>query len=142
MGCAVCRVGSCQEERGGVEGEGSVGVTGSDGGWGVYEGNDQSVDSDERLFNTLYAMYRGVWPSVSGGVEVTVDVHSVLEGSLDKERSACRSLYSSITFQSLTYLASYDTAPLVLPMEVAHPVVPVEELTRSSSYCSERGTWY
>jgi hypothetical protein len=101
-------------------------------GWGVAEGDDRWVGSDEQLFNTLHAMYRGTWPSVERGVEVTIDVHSVLEGSLDKERSACRSLYSLITFQSLTYLASYDTAPSVLPMEVAHPVVPVEELTHSS----------
>jgi hypothetical protein len=108
----------------------------SDGSWGVYESDDRWVGSDEQLFNTLYVMYRGNWPSVLGGVEVTVDVHLVLEGSLDKERSACRSLYSSITFQSLTYLASYDTAPSVLPMEVVHPVVPIEELTRSSSPAS------
>jgi hypothetical protein len=105
----------------------------TDDGWGVAEGDDQWVGSDEQLFNTLYAMYRGTWPSVAGGVEVTVDIHSVLEGSLDKECSACRSLYLSIAFQSLTYLASYDTALLVLPMEVAHPVVPVKELTCSSS---------
>jgi hypothetical protein len=81
-------------------------------------------------------MYRGVWPSLgrgAEGIEVSIDVHSVLEGSLDKERSACRSLYPLIAFRWLTYLASYDTAPSVLPMEVAHPVVPVEELTRSSS---------
>jgi hypothetical protein len=89
-------------------------VNGSDGGWGVYEGNDWWVGSDERLFNTLYAMYRGVWPSMLGGVEVTVDVHLVLEGSL----------------------ASYDTALSVLPMQVAHPVVPVEEFTHSSSPAS------
>jgi hypothetical protein len=108
----------------------------TDDGWGVAEGNDRWVSSDEQLFNTLYAMYRGTWPSVAGGVEVTVNVYSVLEGSLDKERSTCRSLYSSITFQSLTYLASYDTVPSVLPMEVVHPVVPVEELTCSLSPAS------
>jgi hypothetical protein len=104
----------------------------TDDGWGVTEGDDRWVGSDERLFNTLYAIYRGTWPSIAGGVEVTVDVHLVLEGSPDKECSACRSLYSSIAFQSLTYLASYDTAPSVLLMEVAHPVVPIEEFTCSS----------
>jgi hypothetical protein len=108
----------------------------ADGGWGVAEGNDRWVGSDEQLFKTFYALYRGTWPSVEGGVEVTIDVHSVLEGSVDKERSACRSLYSLITFQSLTYLASYVTAPLVLLMEVVHSVVPIEELTRSSSPAS------
>jgi hypothetical protein len=33
----------------------------------------------------------------------------------------------------LTYLASYVTAPSVLPAEVAIPLIPVEELTHSSS---------
>jgi hypothetical protein len=108
----------------------------TDDGWGVAEGDNRWVSSDEQLFNTLYAMYRGTWPSVVGEVEVTVDVHSVLEGSLDKERFACRSLYSSITFQSLTYLASYDTAPSVLLMEVVHLVVPIEKLTCSLSPAS------
>jgi hypothetical protein len=105
-------------------------------GWGVNEGDDWWVGSDEQLFNTLYAMYRGTWPSVEGGVEVTIDVHLVLEGSVDKERSACRSLYLLIAFRSLTYLASYVTVPSVLPMEVARPLVPVEELTHSSSPAS------
>jgi hypothetical protein len=68
------------------------------GGWDVAEGDDRWVGSDEQLFNTLYTMYRGTWPSVARGIKVTVDVHSVLEGSLDKERSACRSLYSLIAF--------------------------------------------
>jgi hypothetical protein len=105
-------------------------------GWGVAEGDDRWVGSDEQLFNTIYAMYRGTWPSMESGIEVTVDIHSVLEGSVDKERSTCRSLYLLITFRSLTYLASYVTAPSVLPMEVAHPLVPVEELTRLSSPAS------
>jgi hypothetical protein len=104
--------------------------------WGVAEGDDWWVGSDEQLFNTVYAMYRGTSPSVEGGIEVTIDVHSVLEGSVDKERSACRSLYSLIAFQFLTFLASYVTAPSVLPMEVAHLLVLVEELTRSSSPAS------
>jgi hypothetical protein len=108
----------------------------TDDSWGVAEGNNQWVSSNEQLFKTFYALYRDTWPSVKGGVEVSVDVHSVLEGSVDKERSTCRSLYSLITFLSLTYLASYDTAPSVLPMEVAHSVVPIEELTRSLSPAS------
>jgi hypothetical protein len=105
-------------------------------GWGVAEGDDRWVGSDEQLFNTFYAMYRGTWPSVESGVEVTVDVHSVLEGSMDTECSTCRCLYPLVAFQFLTYLASYVTAPLVLPMEVVQPLVPIEELTRSLSPAS------
>jgi hypothetical protein len=58
----------------------------------VAEGDDWWVGSDEQLFTTFYTMNRGTWPSVEKGVEVKIDVHSVLEGSLDKERSACRCL--------------------------------------------------
>jgi hypothetical protein len=65
----------------------------SDDGWGVAEGDDRWVGSDEQLFTTFYAMNRGTWPSVERGVEVQIDIHSVLEGSLDKERSACRCLH-------------------------------------------------
>jgi hypothetical protein len=42
-------------------------------------------------------------------------------------------LHLQIIFQSLTYSAVYTTALLVLPAEVAQPLVPVETLTRSSS---------
>jgi hypothetical protein len=62
-------------------------------GWGVAESNDRCVDLDEQLFTTFYAMSRDVWPSVERGVEVWIDVHSVLEGSMDKEHSACRCLH-------------------------------------------------
>jgi hypothetical protein len=99
-------------------------------GWGVAESDHWWVGSDEQLFTTVYAMSRGTWPSVESGIEVTIDIHSVLEGSVDKECSACRLLYLLIAFRSLTYLASYVTALSILPMEVAHPLVPVEELTR------------
>jgi hypothetical protein len=105
-------------------------------GWGVAEGDDRWVGSDEQLFNTIYAMSRGTWPSVDRGIEVTIDIHLVLEGSVDKEHTTCRLLYSLIAFRSLTYSASYVTAPSVLPMEVARPLVPVEELTCSSSPAS------
>jgi hypothetical protein len=40
----------------------------------------------------IYAMRRGTWLSVERGIEVTIDVHSVLERSTDNERSACRCL--------------------------------------------------
>jgi hypothetical protein len=41
----------------------------------------------------------------------------VIAGSLNRECSACRSLYHSTTFRLLTYSVSYDTAPSVLPLE-------------------------
>jgi hypothetical protein len=37
-------------------------------------------------------MSRGTWPSVERKVEVKINVHLVLEGLMDKERSACRCL--------------------------------------------------
>jgi hypothetical protein len=37
-------------------------------------------------------MSSGTWPSVERGIEATVDVHSVIERSIDQERSACRCL--------------------------------------------------
>jgi hypothetical protein len=64
--------------------------------WGPIEEGSRWVGSNVQLFLALYDMYRGVWPNPGRGVEaidVPVDVHSILEGSLDKERSACRSLY-------------------------------------------------
>jgi hypothetical protein len=64
----------------------------TDGGWEVAEGDDRWVGSDESLFTTIYAMSSGTWPSVERGIEVTIDVHSVLERSMDQERSACRCL--------------------------------------------------
>jgi hypothetical protein len=64
--------------------------------WGPIEEGSRWVGSDVQLFLALYDMYRGVWPNPVRRIEainVPVDVHSVLEGSLDKERSVCRSLY-------------------------------------------------
>jgi hypothetical protein len=57
----------------------------------------------------------------------------------EEEHPTCRSLCSQVAFQSLTYLASYGTALLVLPFEVAHPLVSVAELTRSSSLSGDTG---
>jgi hypothetical protein len=62
------------------------------GGWEVNLDDQWWVASDEKLFTTFYAMSRGIWPSVEGGVEVVIDVHSVLEGPVDKECSTCRLL--------------------------------------------------
>jgi hypothetical protein len=84
-------------------------------------------------------MYRGVWPNPvwkADPITVPVDAHSVIAGSSSRERSTCRSLYHSTTFRLLTYSASYDTAPSVLPLEATHLSVPIEELTRSSSPAS------
>jgi hypothetical protein len=64
----------------------------TDDGWEVAEGDDRWVGSDESLFTTIYAMSSGTWPSVERGIEVTIDVHSVLKRSMDQERSACRCL--------------------------------------------------
>jgi hypothetical protein len=46
---------------------------------------------------------------------------------------SCFVLTVGLISQSLTYLASYATVPLVLLSEVVPLVVPVEELTRSAS---------
>jgi hypothetical protein len=54
------------------------------------------VGSDVQSFLVLYDMYRGAGQTPVRRVEaidVPVNVHSVIEGSLDKECSACRSLY-------------------------------------------------
>jgi hypothetical protein len=64
--------------------------------WGPIEEGSRWVGSDVQSFLALYDMYRGVWLNPVMRIEVIdvpVDFHSVLEGSLDKERSACRSLY-------------------------------------------------
>jgi hypothetical protein len=111
----------------------------SSGDWGPVEEGSRWVGSDIRAFLTLYDMYRGVWPNPMWKVDpiaVPVDVHSMIAGSLDRERSACRSLYHLTTFRLLTYSASYDTALSVLPMEATHLTVPIKELTRSSSPAS------
>jgi hypothetical protein len=99
--------------------------------WGPIEEGPGWVDSDVKSFLALYDMYRGVWPNPVwriAVIDVPVDVHSVIAGSLDREHSACRLLYLLTVFRLLTYLASYDIALSVLPMEAAHLVVPIEEL--------------
>jgi hypothetical protein len=67
---------------------------------------------------------------------VPVDAHSVVAGSMDKERSACRSSCHITVLQLLTYSASYDTAPSVLPLEATPLTVPIKDLTLSSSPAS------
>jgi hypothetical protein len=106
------------------------------GGWGPIKEGSRWVDPDVKSFLVLYDMYRGVWPNPVqriAAIDVPVDVHSVIAGSLDREHSACRSLYPLTAFRLLTYLVSHDTAPSVLPMEATHLMVPIEELTHLSS---------
>jgi hypothetical protein len=69
---------------------------------------------------------------VEGGIEVSVEVRLDLKDS-EEECPACRLPMLIASLSALTYLASYVTAPSVLPAEVAHPLVPIAKLTRSSS---------
>jgi hypothetical protein len=69
--------------------------------WNPIEEGSRWVDPNVQSFLTLYDMYRGVWPNPVWKVDpivVPVDVHSVIAGSLDRERSACRSLYLCLPF--------------------------------------------
>jgi hypothetical protein len=70
-------------------------------GWGPIEEGSQWVDPDVKSFLVSYDMYRGVWPNPVwriAAIDVPVDVHSVIAGSLDRECSACRSLYPLTAF--------------------------------------------
>jgi hypothetical protein len=65
--------------------------TNSTSGWDVTEDDPYHyrwVASDAKLFTTLYAMSRGVRPSVEKGIEVSIEVHS----DLQEEHPTCRSL--------------------------------------------------
>jgi hypothetical protein len=79
------------------------------------------------------------WPDLllppSSGVLVTMTT------TIEREEghSACRLLCHSPLFKSLTYLASYVTAPLVLPEEVVPSVIPVGILTHSESVSEMSG---
>jgi hypothetical protein len=67
--------------------------TDSDAGWDLQEDDPRRqawLLSNEKLFTTCHAMSRG-WPSVEGGVEVSVEVHLDLKDS-EEEHPACRSL--------------------------------------------------
>jgi hypothetical protein len=66
--------------------------TSSDAGWGISEDDPRCQEwlgSRAKLVTTLHAMSCG-WPSVEGGIEVSVEVWSDLSDS--EERPACRSL--------------------------------------------------
>jgi hypothetical protein len=67
--------------------------TNGDGGWDILEDDPRRqtwLASDKKLFTTCHAMSQG-WPSVEGGVEVSIEVRSDLE-DLEKEHPTCRSL--------------------------------------------------
>jgi hypothetical protein len=78
--------------------------TNSNSGWGVPADDLAWQASDKKLVTTLYAISRGwpncSWPSVEGGVKVSVEVHSNMEG-LVEECAACRCLYirTDLSFQ-------------------------------------------
>jgi hypothetical protein len=65
--------------------------TNSDISWDIPEDDPHRLAwqaSDAKLVTTMHAMSRG-WPSVEGGIEVSVEVRSNA-GDLAEERSACR----------------------------------------------------
>jgi hypothetical protein len=67
-------------------------LTSSDVGWGIPEDDPRCQEwlgSKAKLVTTLHAMSRG-WPSLEGGIEVSIEVHSDL--SDPEERPTCRSL--------------------------------------------------
>jgi hypothetical protein len=60
-------------------------------GWDVPEGDPRRLDwqaSDSKLSTTFHTISRG-WPSVAGGIEVSVEVRSNA-GDLAEECTACR----------------------------------------------------
>jgi hypothetical protein len=63
--------------------------TNSDSGWGDSH-HPLWVASDEKLFTTLHVTSRG-WPNVTGGVKISIEVHSDLE-DLEEKHPAFRSL--------------------------------------------------
>jgi hypothetical protein len=81
--------------------------TNSNTGWDVPADDPRCLAwqaSDEKLVTTLYPLSHGwinhSWPSVEGGVEVSVEVHSNMEG-LVEECTACRCLciHTDLSFQ-------------------------------------------
>jgi hypothetical protein len=91
-------------------------------------------------------MSRGTWPSVEGGIEVAIDVHSVLEGLVDKERSACRLLLfidrllvpDLLSFLHYSTIGTFDGSCVSLGShQGTHSlVIPCEH----ASHCLERGS--
>jgi hypothetical protein len=85
-------------------------------GWDVPQDNLRRLAwqaSDENLVTTLYAVSRGwpnrSWPSVEGGVEVSMEVRSSVE-DLAEERTACR------CFRICTNLSFQPDQPFILQL--------------------------
>jgi hypothetical protein len=113
--------------------------------WGVAEGDHWCVALDEKLFTTFYAMSRGTWLSMEGGIKVTIDVHSVLKGSVDKECSTCRLLVfidrllvpDLLSFLCYTTVSTSDGSHVSLgPHQGTHPLIVACE---HASHHLERG---
>jgi hypothetical protein len=56
--------------------------------------------SDSKLLTTVHAVSRG-WPSVEGGIEVSVEVRSNT-GDLAEERTACRCQGTPVAYPPVT----------------------------------------
>jgi hypothetical protein len=74
----------------------------SDIGWDIPEDNPRRLvwrASGDKLVTTMHAMNRG-WPSVEGGIEVSMEVHSNA-GDLVEERTTCRCfcIHTDLSFQ-------------------------------------------
>jgi hypothetical protein len=85
--------------------------TNGDIGWDIPEDDPRRLAwqaSDTKLVMTMHAMSRG-WPSVEGGIEVSVEVYSN-PGDLTEERSACR------CFCIHTDLSSQPDQPFILKL--------------------------
>jgi hypothetical protein len=68
-----------------------IALTNSDSGWDVPVDDPRRGDwsaPDTKLFSTVHALSHG-WPSVEGGVEVSIEVHSNA-GEIAEERTTCR----------------------------------------------------
>jgi hypothetical protein len=91
------------------EGMWEMAPTNIDAGWDVPVDDPRCGDwsaSDTKLFSTMHAMSRG-WPSVEGGVEVSVEVRSNV-GDIAGERTACR------CFRICTDLSFQPDQPFIL----------------------------
>jgi hypothetical protein len=65
----------------------------SDVGWGIPKDNPRRkawIESDSKVSVSYPASHRG-WPCMTGGIEVSIEVHSDLQDS-EEDRPACRLL--------------------------------------------------
>jgi hypothetical protein len=80
-------------------------------GWDILEDDPRCLAwqaSDTKLVTTMHAMSRG-WPSVEGGIEVSMEVRSNV-GDLTEEHSACK------CFCIHTNLSSQPDQPFILQL--------------------------